>query len=134
MFEKTTFAAFFLFALFGSSHGLFAVGPSANEGYRLKQEFCLIYAGPQESKSSLRFSAHKKSIQTTGNEEFEELEDELEELIEEMKKLEKEARQKLIKEILPRIKEEIKKLRDKLRKWHDEEDESGPIGVEATEI
>ena len=134
MFEKTTFAAFFFFALFGSSNGLFAIGLSATEGYGLKQEFCLIYAGPQESKASLRFSAQKKSIQTAGNEEFEELEDELEELIEEMKKLEKEARQKVIKEILPRIKEEIKKLREKLRKWHDEEDESGPIGVEATEI
>ena len=134
MFEKTTFVAFFLFTLFGFSNGLFAIGPSAKEGYGLQQESGSIYEGLQTSQSGFRFSAHKKPMQTSGNKEFEELEEELKELFEEMKKLEKEARQKVIKEILPRIQEEIKKLREKLRKWHDEEDESGPIGVEATEI
>ena len=134
MFERTTCVAFFLLALGGSSNGSFAIGHGGNEGYGLEQEDCLIYAQPQESKSNVQFSAHKNSIQANGNEEFEELEEELQELIEEMKKLEKEARQKVIKEILPRIKEEMKKLREKLRKWDDEEDESGPIGVEATEI
>jgi peptidoglycan hydrolase CwlO-like protein len=134
MFKKTTFIAIFLFAVFVSSDSIFPIDASAYEGYRLQQEVWLSYAGPQKQRVNLGGSANKKSTQATGNEELEELEEELQELIEEMKKLEKEAREKVLKEILPRIKEEMEKLREKLRKWRDEEDQSGPIGVEATEI
>ena len=134
MLKKMTFIAFLPFAVFGSSHGIFAMDASAEEGYGLKQEAPLIYAWPQKQRVTLQFLAHKKWIQASENEELEELEEEMQELIEEMKKLEKEAREKLLKEILPRIKEEIEKLREKLRKWRDEEDESKHIKVEAIEI
>jgi predicted RNase H-like nuclease (RuvC/YqgF family) len=134
MLEKMTFIAFLLSAVFGYSDGTFHIDASASEGYELGQEVRLIHERPQKRSVPLQFSAHKKPIQASRNEEFEELEEELEALIEEMKKMEKEAREKVLKEILPRIKEEIEKLREKLRKWQDEEDESEPIKVEALEI
>jgi predicted RNase H-like nuclease (RuvC/YqgF family) len=134
MFKKTTFIAFFLFAVFGSSDGISHIDANAVQGYRLTHEVLLIYAGPQEQRVKLQCSANKKSTQANGKEEFEELEEELQELIEEMKKLEKEAREKVLKEILPRIKEEIEKLREKLRKWRDEEDEEEPIKIKTIEI
>ena len=134
MLEKMTFIAFLLSAVFLYSDGTFHIDASASEGYELGQEGCLLHERPQKRSEPLQFSAHKKPIQASRNEEFEELEEELEALIEEMKKMEKEAREKVLKEILPRIKEEIEKLREKLRKWQDEEDESEPIKVEAVEI
>ncbi|NNG06721.1 MAG: hypothetical protein HKM90_03225 [Desulfobacteraceae bacterium] len=134
MLEKMTFITFLLSAFFGYSDGTFHIDASTSERYELGQEVCVIHERPQKRSVPLQFPAHKKAIQASRNEEFEELEEELEALIEEMKKMEKEAREKVLKEILPRIKEEIEKLREKLRKWQDEEDESEPIKVEAVEI
>ena len=134
MLKKMTFIAFLPFAVFGSSHGIFAMDASGEEGCGLKQEAPLIYAWPQKQRVPPKFLAHKKWIQASENEELEELEEEMQELIEEMKKLEKEAREKVLEDILPRIKEEIEKLREKLRKWREEEDESKHIKVEGIEI
>jgi hypothetical protein len=129
-----TMIAFLVLSVFGLSDGVFPMDANAVEGYGLKQQVRLIYARPQKQRVILQFSANKKSIQASRNEEFEELEEELQELIEEMKKRGKEAREKILKEILPRIKEEMERLREKLRKWRDEEDESEPIKVKAIKI
>ncbi len=134
MLKKMTFIAFLPFFVFSFSHGIFAINAGVDEGYGRKQETLLIYAWPPKQRVILQFSANKKSIQASRNEQFEELEEKLQELIEEMKKLEKEGREKFLKEILPRMKEEMEKLREKLRKWRDEEDESEPIKVKAIEI
>jgi hypothetical protein len=134
MLSKTTWVVFLSFAVFGSSGGTFPMDASAREGYRLRKEAVLACAWPQKQRVSLQPSAHKKLSQSSGKEEFEELREQLEALIEEMKKLEKEASEEFLKEILPRIKEEIEKLKEKLRKWRDEQGESEPIEVEATEI
>ncbi len=129
-----TFIAFLPFAVFGFSHGIFAMDARADEGYAHKEETLLICAWPQEQRVILQISMNKKSVQASENKELEELEGKMQELIEEMKKLEKEAREKFLKEILPQIKEEMEKLREKLRKWRDEEDDSKRIKVEAIEI
>ncbi len=134
MLRKMTLIAFVPSALFVYTHGIFAMEAGTDERNGLQQKASLIYAQPQKQRLSLPSLAHKKWIQTSGNEELEELEDEMKKLIEEMKKLEKEAREKVLKEILPRIKEEMERLREKLRKWRDEEDESRHIKVKAIEI
>ncbi len=134
MLKKMTFIAFLPFAVFGFSHGIFAMDARADEGYAYKEETLLICAWPQEQRVILQISMNKKSVQASENKELEELEGKMQELIEEMKKLEKEAREKFLKEILPQIKEEMEKLREKLRKWRDEEDDSKRIKVEAIEI
>lgn len=126
--------ALLILAFLGLSDGMFPRYANAVEGYGLKQQVRLIFAGPPKQRVMSPFFADKELIQAPENEELEELEEEMEELIEEMKKLEKEAREKILKEILPRIKKEMEKLREKLRKWRDEEDESEPIKVKAIEI
>ncbi len=134
MLEKMLFMVCLLSVVFGYSDGIFGKEANGSEEYGLQQEVQLICERPQKRSVPLPFSANKKPVQASRDEEFEELEEELEALMEEMKKLEKEAREKVFKEILPRIKEEIEKLREKLRKWQDEEDESEPIKVGAIEI
>lgn len=134
MLKKMTFIAFLPFAVFGFSHGIFAMNASADEGYGRRQETPVIYAWPREQRVSPPFLASKKLKQVSGNEELEELEEKMQELIEEMKKLKEEAREKFLKEILPQIKEEMEKLREKLRKWREEEDDSKRIKVEGIEI
>lgn len=129
-----TMIAFFILAVFGNSDGVFPMDANVVEVYGLNQQGRLVYARPQKRRVILQFSASKKSIQASRNEQFEELEEKLQELIEEMKKRGKEGREKFLKEILPRMKEEMEKLREKLRKWRNEEDESEPIKVKAIEI